>query len=134
MERQPRPDQPLEKWQIARQAIMEEVHIGLLPMDNLPSLLRNDAYANQITAEVQEKLALRGVDVDSLDLVEAVLDIIDGPSSDNDSDKDGDSGVREPRKPRPGLGGAAVSLLQEPLSEPGDIVADLTDEEIEAGL
>lgn len=135
MEASSQPDQPQENWQIVRQALLDEIYLGTLPMDDIPALLRDDAQANRLTNAVQEKLAIRGIEVDSLDLIEAVLDLTDSRPSDSENEEEGGSGgVREPKNPHPSLGGGAIALAQEPLREPPDMVADITDEEIEQGL
>lgn len=111
MEKGPQPAQP-EPWLAARRMILEEIRIEGLPMDDIPLLLNNDAIASRLADKAQARLDAAGIEVDSLDMVEAVLDIINDPWS-SDDEEDGGTGVREPRRPYPSTGTGSIALPEE---------------------
>lgn len=94
-----------------KEAVMEEIRLEGLPFDDAPALLRDDAVANRISEKVLLRLDGDGIDIDSLDLFEAMLELSNEfyPKDDNE-EGDGGLGVREPRRTPPSDDADSIEL------------------------
>ena len=76
---------------------------------SLKDILLEDQFASLIYDQVADELRARGIELDSLGLTELILQIVEGDDS-SDPEGEGGSGVREPRRPFPSMGGGAIRL------------------------
>ena len=82
---------------------------------SLRDFMREDAFAAGVYDHVAQRLEAQGLESDSLELIELIMEITEGqsPEGPNDNPDEGGSGVREPRKPYPTGGIGHISLPPE---------------------
>ena len=98
---------------VIKNAFMKQARLSGFSAQQIPEALTNDVVATDLWDKTKAALDADGIEADSLDMIAAYMEIVEGPWFGGGEEGPDDSGVREPRRPLPSSGSASVALPPE---------------------